>query len=95
METLATLPTTDDNGLPVVAGFYQTRGVLAGCYRGRSEERGMLTHLADVRVDGGETALCKGVRDNGLVDPYGMGPEDLVKRPTCKVCGKKWDRLQK
>jgi hypothetical protein len=62
-------------------------GVLAGCYRGRSEERATLYHGSN---DGGNTALCSKVREGALADEYGTPPE--VAAPTCKACLRKWSR---
>ncbi len=68
---------------------FQTFPVLAGAYKGSSDARAMLTHLADITVDS-ETALCKRVKPSMLCD---YNSEGYTNRPTCEVCGKKWDRL--
>lgn len=70
---------------------YQTRGVLAGAYKGKST-KALLTHLIDTKVfgDADGTALC-GRADN-LADRYSMTDQQLAERPTCPVCALKWDR---
>ena len=70
---------------------YQTRGVLAGAYRGKADERALLTHLVDTEVNG-ENALCRKVKPGHMADEY-SDPAGLDQRPTCQVCGAKWDRL--
>jgi hypothetical protein len=52
--------------------------VLAGAYRGKRKNlEALLTHASD---DGGDTALCDGVKAGNLCDLVESGP------PTCKAC---------
>ena len=70
----------------------QTLGVLAGAYRGKkAEARTLLTHLL---INDGETSKvgCRQPKDR-LVDEYGMTDEEIVARPTCTTCAKKWDKI--
>jgi len=60
------------------------RGVLAGAYRGRQEERATLAHLAS---DALERTLCGKVKHERMVDvcaPVGDGPRcpECLKRST-------------
>lgn len=73
---------------------YQTRGVLAGAYRGRNDgERSNLTHLVNVATDG-ESSLCRRVKPGMMADEFSASStEDLQARPTCPYCAKKWDKL--
>ena len=76
---------------------FQTRGVLAGAYKAGSaaEARAMLTHLVDLTVNSGFTALCRRVKADNMADEYSRTAEELAERPTCPICAAKWDRLQK
>jgi hypothetical protein len=68
---------------------YQTRGVLAGAYKGRREidDRALLTHLVRVEND---RAVCNS-RLN-VCDEYAHTAEELAARPTCPKCAARWDR---
>lgn len=73
-------------------------GVLGGAYRGRSEERGMLTHLVALDADGmpervGCSSLTGGATDgvDRLVDPHGAG--EAGSAPTCPCCLARWTKL--
>jgi hypothetical protein len=71
---------------------YQTRGVLGGAYRGKAlETRALLTHLVAVDTDAPQ---CRGVKADHIVDEYAHTEEELAARPSCKVCARKWDKLQ-
>lgn len=80
---------------PPKAG-YETRGVLAGRYRGKSlrEERVAHTHLYnpdDVRVTDVEfPALCN--KKIGLADYYSFSDEERVSCPICPACAKRYNR---
>ncbi len=68
-------------------GRYQTRGVLAGCYRGKAAKyESVLTHTADTHVRYGQ-AIC-GKLKGDLADEY-SNPAGLNEPPTCKACLKK------
>lgn len=59
-------------------------GVLAGAYRGKRRNlENLLTHAS---VDGGVTAVCRGVKVDSLCDEIEPGP------PTCKRCAAKFAR---
>jgi hypothetical protein len=76
---------------------FQTRGVLGGAYKAgtAAAARAMLTHLVDLTIDGGETALCRRVKAGNMADEYAQSPEELTARPTCPLCAAKWDKLTK
>lgn len=68
---------------------YVVRGVLAGAYRGRGEDRTTLTH-AGVIQDGDmwpEHTLCRRVKADNL------GDENYTVPPTCPLCLERWSRL--
>lgn len=69
---------------------FETRGVLAGAYRGRGADlKVLLTHLAP--VDGGEdSALCKSAK--WLADSLGLSEEGRRACPTCPKCRVRWAR---
>ena len=70
---------------------YETRGVLAGAYRGKDiEARALLTHLYFPETG---RSGCRQPGDR-LVDEYGHTARELASRPTCPVCAKRWDRLE-
>jgi len=65
---------------------YQTRGVLAGAYRGKNvDQRSLITHTCDTE-DPDERSLCKRVKPGHLVDEYGMTQAQLSAPPTCPNC---------
>jgi len=67
-----------------------TRAVLAGCYRGRSEERAAVTHAVHVDGEGnelGEKTVCGRVSLDKLADCYALSFE--VEKPSCPGCLKK------
>lgn len=68
-----------------MATVYETRGVLAGAYRGRSTERALLTHVAVVEDGVERRTLCRQPVDN-LVDRHGMTDEERQAEPTCTTC---------
>lgn len=70
---------------------YQTRGVLAGAYKGkRAPLNATLTHLVDTQdASGGFDALCGRVKPGNMGDEYG-DPEGNAKEPTCERCRKLW-----
>jgi hypothetical protein len=68
---------------------YETRGVLAGAYRGgRSSLSVLLTHLADAETD---LAYCR--KTINIADHYSGSDEQRAARPTCPKCAAKWDKL--
>lgn len=71
---------------------YETRGVLAGRYRGRQMERVAHTHLynpEDKRATDVEfPALCN--KKIGLADFYSSSDEERVACPTCPSCAKRY-----
>ncbi len=71
-----------------------TQAVLAGAYADQSL-KSTLTHLAEMSEDGFVVSvLCNRVKAENLMDDkYSTTPEALAARPTCKVCGCKWDKL--
>ena len=71
----------------------QTRGVLAGVYRG-SDKRNELTHM--VFCDGDNEWVRTGCRQpvDNMADSYSGSDEDLAQAPTCPTCAKRWAKLQ-
>jgi len=70
----------------------ETRGVLAGAYRGKDfSVRPTYTHLVFVGPRGEERGT--GCRVDNLVDTYGHDEAFLRSRPTCPTCAKKWDKI--
>jgi hypothetical protein len=63
----------------------ETRGVLAGAYRGKDiGERALLTHAVAVDAQGSEVrVLCGRVKLDHVVDCYA---DDINKPPTCPNC---------
>lgn len=74
---------------------YQTRGVLAGAYKGkRAALNATLTHLVDVKdASGGFDALCGKVKPGNMTDEH-SDPAGNTKEPTCKWCASTWRSLQ-
>lgn len=72
----------------------QTRGVLAGAYRGKDTAvRPTHTHLVFVLGDDEwHDIACRQPLDN-IVDRYGHTIAELRARPTCPTCGPKYDKL--
>lgn len=65
----------------------ETRGVLAGAYRGQNTARGMLTHtIVETLPSGKERVLCTRVRVEHLTDHYAHTPAELDAPPTCTEC---------
>lgn len=59
----------------------QTRGVLAGCYRGgRASLLQCLTHSVE---EGADKTLCRGIKEENLADEYAGDPS---VPPTCPEC---------
>jgi hypothetical protein len=59
----------------------QTRGVLAGCYRGsRASLLQCLTHSVE---EGADKTLCRRIKEENLADEYGG---DASAPPTCPEC---------
>jgi len=68
---------------------YQTRGVLAGAYRGgRANLKVLLTHT----VDETDLPLCA-VNPDSIADEYSC-PEGADTAPTCKKCLSKDPRFK-
>jgi len=85
-------PTFRSGRLVVDYDHVETRGVLAGAYRGRDiEARPNLTHLVFVGPTGSE--LRTGCRVDNLVDTYGHDRAFLASRPTCPTCAAKWEKI--
>jgi hypothetical protein len=73
-------------------GKFQTRGVLAGSYRGR--EREGLSHAVELDADGREVAvLCRRVRLEHIADVF-SSPRTLAEMPSCPICALRLSRLQ-
>ena len=74
----------------------QTRGVLAGAYRGKDiAARPLKTHIVFINVADdpfGSSVGCRQPLDN-IVDQYGYTVAQLRERPTCEACAKKYDEL--
>jgi hypothetical protein len=69
---------------------YITVGVFGGAYRGKKlENRNLLTHL--VEEESG-TPMCRIPADN-LCNRLDHSAEEVIARPTCPICAKKWDKL--
>ena len=68
----------------------ETRGVLAGAYRGA--ERAQLTHL--VYMVGGSD-LRSGCRQplRHLADTYSVSEAEAAARPTCPMCARKFETV--
>jgi hypothetical protein len=65
----------------------ETRGVLAGAYRGgRASLKVTLTHALR---NGDQMALCGKIPAENLVDTYGMSAAEVVAVPTCKTCSRR------
>lgn len=78
--------------------MFQSRYVLGECYKGRSvSERTLLTHLVYMNArEGGETEdIATGCREpiDNVSDCF-SNLEENDKRPTCKTCARKWDKLK-
>lgn len=73
---------------------YQTRGVLAGAYKGkRAALNATLTHLVDTQdASGGFDALCRRVAHGNVADAH-ASPELLYVEPTCSRCATIWLEL--
>lgn len=72
---------------------YSVRGVLAGAYRGRQEDRHAVTHAIKVDADGWTAArrtLCGRVAADSLVDSGGAEPAGTA--PTCTACAARFAR---
>ena len=68
-----------------VAGSVETRGVLAGAYRGGM--RALLTHAVELDGEGREVrVLCSRVTLDSLADPYALNDEQRQGPPTCPTC---------
>ena len=76
----------------------QSRYVLGACYKGKSvSERTLLTHLVYVNVydSGNSNDIATGCREplDNMADRFSNLVEN-DKRPTCKTCAKKWDKIK-
>jgi len=81
---------------------FETRGVLAGAYRGKDiSARALLTHSVGIVTregDGFEVegfVLCRGVNVDHIVDSLGYTAEERATRPTCPRCAERFDRMNK
>ena len=74
---------------------YETRGVLAGAYRGKNvEERALRTHLVGLDGCGNEVRVVCGQNVDHIVDTYGHTEEELVAPPTCPKCLTRWAKIR-
>lgn len=69
----------------------ESRGVLAGAYRGGAERRGLLTHMVVLDATDGEVRTGCRIGLDALVDRYGM--DDPHAAPTCPSCARRWARV--
>jgi hypothetical protein len=69
----------------------ETRGVLAGAYRARRDEKATLTHSL---VDGAEKSLCGRVSEENLADAFSGDPNALPTCPAClkRLCARAWGK---
>ena len=92
---LALNPTLRSGSKSVDFDRIETRGVLAGAYRGRRRSPEQeLTHLVFIRAGDsfGFATGCRQPLDN-MVDPYGHTAAQKRERPTCPTCAAKYDRI--
>ncbi len=74
------------------ATSYQTAAVLAGAY---VTLKSCLTHLVEIDAHGSTVrVMCRGVKLDNIADGYALSEKERTARPTCKVCGKKWDTMR-
>lgn len=74
----------------------QTRGVLAGAYRGRRGElENLKTHLVYVSRGVDVGVACRQPLHHIADEHSAESEEELQERPTCATCGRAWDRLQR
>lgn len=74
---------------------YETRGVLAGAYRGKNvEERALRTHLVGLDGCGHEVRVVCGQNVDHIVDTYGHTDAELAAPPTCPKCLVRWEKNQ-
>jgi len=74
----------------------ETRGVLAGAYRGRDiGERATMTHLVFVGPPPREEDLRTGCQQpvDNMADVYSVSVEESAERPSCPACAKKWEKI--
>jgi hypothetical protein len=72
----------------------ETRGVLAGRYRGKDiSERALLTHTVVVGADDRDVRVLCGFRVEGMADSY-SAPAELNDPPTCARCLARWVMLR-
>jgi hypothetical protein len=83
--------------------IFETRGVLAGAYRGNQGDRVTLSHAVEVSAPeppsevGSEIrVLCGRVPLDHIADHYSASPypEGLKETPTCKTCAARLAKLQ-
>jgi tRNA(Ile2) C34 agmatinyltransferase TiaS len=69
---------------------YEIRGVLGGCYRGKSvSDRLLLSHVVLTGDGSSEAVLCDRLPVENLSDLTETGP------PSCPVCARKLENLLK
>lgn len=71
-------------------GSIETRGLLAGAYRGgRRNLKTTLTHAVAVDAGGmcqGQTTLCGRISVGSLADHYAADEVQRAEAPTCRTC---------
>ncbi len=72
---------------------YETRGVLAGAYRGKDiGNRSLRTHLVSIDANDNDLRTACSQPVVNMVDSY-ADPVGNHARPTCPKCAERWDRL--
>jgi hypothetical protein len=76
-----------------MATTYETRGVLAGAYRGRDDVGERRTHVVAIGNNGGgyigERVLCRRVRPENICDAGAYTAEQLAAPATCAECARR------
>jgi hypothetical protein len=69
---------------------FETRGVLAGAYKGKGIDRTTLSHSVGMDATGRDVkVLCRGVKLDNVPDPFGYEEGEL---PTCPTCAERLAR---
>jgi len=94
-ECVEMLQTKNARGIQLAPGqTLETLPVLAGAYRGRQDERSLLTHAVICSQDQFPVrALCS-QRVDHVTDIYGATEQERTEAPTCSRCRVGWDRLK-